>query len=224
MGAAWRSDPGGRSWVPVSRESSFQVSLGRGMLEDLLICQFFSSVKFSCVVMSECSSTRFKKFPGTVPFIMWYIVENVSSKTTCYWGGTCPVLVFNNIANEPVWNGECPRYTQVLFLFTHLGSPASSPYRGAARIKTGKPQVWYSIGKIWNSMPANLCSGVFLYSPISRMFYLWHAVLNDKVHLMLLTASFHSMVAWRRRVYQPRVNSLILRSKITFWWWEPNLK
>ena len=47
MSAAWGSDPGGRYWGPGSGESSFQDSLGRGMLEDLLRCHYFERVKFS---------------------------------------------------------------------------------------------------------------------------------------------------------------------------------
>ena len=59
LGAAWGSDPGGRCWGFVSSKSSCQASLGRGMLEGLLICHSFESEKFSCVARSECSSTGF---------------------------------------------------------------------------------------------------------------------------------------------------------------------
>ena len=81
----------------------------------------------------------------------------------------------------------------------------------SSRMKTVKPQVWYFIGKIWNSMPENFCSWVFPYSSTSRMFYLWHVVFNDKGHIMVLTSSDHSMVVCRGRVRPYRVNSLILR-------------
>ena len=53
LGAAWKSDPGGRSWGPGSSESSCQESLGRGMLEDFLIWHYFAIVKLSCVASSE---------------------------------------------------------------------------------------------------------------------------------------------------------------------------
>ena len=67
LGAAWGSDPGGRCWGFVSRKSSCQASLGRGMLEGLLICHSFERDKFSCVAISECSSTRFFNFLGLRP-------------------------------------------------------------------------------------------------------------------------------------------------------------
>ena len=70
LGAAWISDPGGRYWGPGSRESSCKSSLGRFMLEYSLLCHYFARVKFSCLANSELSSTRFFKFPGTVPFLV----------------------------------------------------------------------------------------------------------------------------------------------------------
>ena len=46
LGAAWLLYPGGRYWGSDSCESSLQASLGRVMLEDLLICHYFVIVKF----------------------------------------------------------------------------------------------------------------------------------------------------------------------------------
>ena len=46
-------------------------------------------------------------------------------------------------------------------------------------------------------------------------------ILNEKYHSMLLTDSGHSIMAWRIWVWIPRVNSLIPRSKIEFWWLDP---
>ena len=65
LSASWGSDHGGSYWGPVSREYSFQASLGGGVLEDLLIFHSFVRVKFSCVAIFECCSARF--FP-----IYWY--------------------------------------------------------------------------------------------------------------------------------------------------------
>ena len=70
MGAAWESYPVERSWRPGSRKYSLQDSLGRGIHEDSLRCHYFAKVKFSCIEISECSSTRFFQFPGTVPFLI----------------------------------------------------------------------------------------------------------------------------------------------------------
>ena len=47
LGESWVSEPGGRSYVPGSREFSFQDSLGRGMLEYLLRCHYFERVKLT---------------------------------------------------------------------------------------------------------------------------------------------------------------------------------
>ena len=85
LGAAWVSDPWGKSWGPGYRYSSFQASLGRGMLDDLLRCHYFLRVDFSCVASSDCSSTRFFQFIGTFPLLMCSTVENVSLNATWYW-------------------------------------------------------------------------------------------------------------------------------------------
>ena len=66
----WGSDPEGRYWRPGSSASSCQASLGRGMLEDLLICHSFARLNFYCVASSECSSNSFLQFPWSVPFLM----------------------------------------------------------------------------------------------------------------------------------------------------------
>ena len=47
LSAAWGPYPGGRYWGAGSRKSSFRDSLGRGMLDYLLRCHYFSRVKFS---------------------------------------------------------------------------------------------------------------------------------------------------------------------------------
>ena len=99
-------------------------------------------VNFSCIEISECSSTSFSLFPSIVPFLMCSTVDNVTSKTSWYWGETCPVLVFNNRAAEPEWNGDSPMYTTVLDLGSHLGSPASPPCSKSYRTMTGHSQVW----------------------------------------------------------------------------------
>ena len=101
------------------------------------------------------------QFLGTVPFFMWSTVDNMLSNTTWFWGETCPFMVFNTRANDHMWNGECPRYTTVLALGSHLGRTADPPCSGASRKNMGQPQVCYSIRKIWNSTPENFCSGVF---------------------------------------------------------------
>ena len=87
MGAAWVSDTEDISWGPGSSESSFQSSLGRGMLDYFLRCHFFVRVNFSCVASSECYYTKFFQFTGTVPFLICSKVDNVFPNTTCYWGG-----------------------------------------------------------------------------------------------------------------------------------------
>ena len=56
---------------------------------------------------------------------------------------------------------------------------------------------------------------------------------KEKGHSLVLTATGHSLLACRSRVQLPRVNYLILRSKITFWpvanmlsptqWFSPNM-
>ena len=67
LGSAWVSGPGFRSWGPVSSDSSFKASLGRGILEDSLRYHYFDRVKFSCVEIYECSSTRFSNLLGLWP-------------------------------------------------------------------------------------------------------------------------------------------------------------
>ena len=86
LGAAWGSYPGGRYWVPGSIKFYCQASLGRLMLKDSIMCHSFYRVDLSCVAIYECSSTRVFQFPVTVSFLVWSTVDNVSSKTTCYWG------------------------------------------------------------------------------------------------------------------------------------------
>ena len=101
LGETRVSDPGVRHWGPGSSESSCQASLVRGMIEGSLIFYYFAREKFSCVSNYEYSSTRFFQFTGTVTFILCSTVGNVLSKTTWYWGGTFPVLVFNTRATYP---------------------------------------------------------------------------------------------------------------------------
>ena len=86
LGGAWWSDPGNIYWRPRSRDSSCQASLVSVMLEDLFICHSFVRLKFSCVDKSECYSTRFSKFTGTVLFLVCSTVDNMLSKITWYWG------------------------------------------------------------------------------------------------------------------------------------------
>ena len=129
--------------------------------------------------------------------------------------------MFNARATEPACNGECPRYTPAFYHGSHFGSPLRPFFSGDSSTKTGQSQVWYSIGKFWNSTPKHFWSGVFPSSSIYRMLYLWHAALKEKGRIMELTTSCHNMVAWRRRIQLPSVNDLILRSTISFLWWEP---
>ena len=72
LGEAWVSDPRGRSWRLGYSKSSWEASLGKGMLEDLLRYHSLEGVKFSCVASFNCSSTRFFQFLGTEPFLMCY--------------------------------------------------------------------------------------------------------------------------------------------------------
>ena len=65
--SAWGSDPGGRYWGPGSSKFSFQDYLVRVMLENFLRCHYFARLKFYCAESSECSSTQFLKFTGTMP-------------------------------------------------------------------------------------------------------------------------------------------------------------
>ena len=77
LGASWVSDPGGRPWGPVSSYYSWKASLGRGIIEYLLRCQYFVGVNFSYVAISECSSTKFFQLSGNVPFLMCSTLENI---------------------------------------------------------------------------------------------------------------------------------------------------
>ena len=70
MGSVWVSDPGGSFGVPGSSDYYLHASLGRGIPEDSLRCHSFARVKFFCVAISKCSSTRFFQFLGTVPFLI----------------------------------------------------------------------------------------------------------------------------------------------------------
>ena len=67
LGATWGSDPGGSSWVPSSSKSFCEDSLGKGILEDLLVCHSFARVKFPFVASSESSYTRFSNFLELFP-------------------------------------------------------------------------------------------------------------------------------------------------------------
>ena len=82
LGKTWVSEPVGRYLGPGYSDYYFQGSLVRVMLEYSLICHSFDRVNFSCIARCECSSTRFFQFPGSVPFLMCYTVDNVSSNTT----------------------------------------------------------------------------------------------------------------------------------------------
>ena len=104
LGATWGSDPGGRFWWPGSSKSSFQASLDWVMLENLLRCHSLARLKIPCVESSEWSSTKFSQFSGTFSFLMCSTLENVLSKTTCYWGKTSPFMVSNTRSNDPAWN------------------------------------------------------------------------------------------------------------------------
>ena len=136
-------------------------------------------------------------------------------------GGKCLFIIFNTSATEPILKVECPMLIPDLSLGSHLVSPSIHPCRGSPITNYGKSQVWNSFAKKWNSTPVNLCSGVLLSSSISSLLYLWNAASNKKIHSMVLAASVHSLMEWRRRVWFPRVNSLILNSTIEFWWGYP---
>ena len=82
LGKTWVSEPVGRSLGPGYSDSYFWGSLVSVMLEYLLRCHSFARVEFYCIARCECSSTRFFKFPGSVPFLMCSTVDNVSSNTT----------------------------------------------------------------------------------------------------------------------------------------------
>ena len=82
LGADWGSYPVGRSWGTGPNKYSCQAYLGIVMLEDSLRYHYFARVDFSCVAISECSSTRFSQFIGTLPLLMCSTVENMLSKTT----------------------------------------------------------------------------------------------------------------------------------------------
>ena len=156
LGTSWAKDTGGISWLNGSRESYFQAYLGGSMIEDQLIWHSFARVKFSFIASYEFSYTSFFQVPWTVPFLMFSNVDNSSSNTIWYWGGTFPFIVFNTSSTDPGCNGECPRYTLVFSLDYHLGIPDRSPCSGSSRIKMGQTQVWLSIVKIWNSTPEKL--------------------------------------------------------------------
>ena len=101
--------PAAGSWGSASRASYYQLSLGRGILEDSFICNSFARVKFTWVESSDCSSTRFFQSPRTMPFLICSTVEKVSLKTIRYWGDTCPVLLFRTKDIDTSWKGECTR-------------------------------------------------------------------------------------------------------------------
>ena len=91
----------------------------------------------------------------------------------------------------------------------------------------GKIRVIPRCGSLWGDFgttPETFCSGIFPSSSTYGLLYLCHASLKEKDHILVLTASGHNLVAWRRRVRLPRVNSLILWSTIAFWWWEPTMQ
>ena len=85
---SWGSDPGGRYWETGSCESSLQASLSTSMIEDFLICHYFPIVMFSCIVNSECSSTRFFQLRGNATLIMWSLMTNYPQCST--WGKAHP--------------------------------------------------------------------------------------------------------------------------------------
>ena len=74
LGTAWVLEPVGRSWGPRSFDSSWQASLVRGMIKYYLRWRSFARVRFSCIVISDWSSTRIFQFPGTVTFLMFSTV------------------------------------------------------------------------------------------------------------------------------------------------------
>ena len=133
------------------------------MREDYFRCHYFAGVKFYYSESSECFSTRVFQFPGTVPFLMCSIVENVSSNTTWYWRGIFSVMVFNTRYTYPVCNLECPRYTPVLAFGSHWGSPARPLYRGAYMMEMGKPRCDIPLGNFGTPLLKN--SGSVYFHP-----------------------------------------------------------
>ena len=109
LGVACGLEPGGRSWGTSYCDSYLHTSLGRGMIDNVFKWHSFVRVKFSFIESSERSSNKFLQFIGTVTLWIRPNVDNVSPKTTWYWGKRCPVLMFNNNSNDPVWDGDCPR-------------------------------------------------------------------------------------------------------------------
>ena len=63
----------------------------------------------SSVEEKDDFSTNIFQLLGTVPERKLETVVKLSSKTTWYWGETCPVDGLRTSATEPKWRGECPR-------------------------------------------------------------------------------------------------------------------
>ena len=81
-----------------------------------------------------------------------------------------------------------------------------------------QPKAYYSVVRIFRFTTSNFYSGALPSEYISRLLYRWHVALNKKVLSMVLVDSGCSVVACRRRFHMPWVNSFILSSTITFWW------
>ena len=103
LGGTWGLVSGGRSWETGSCGYSFQYSLGKIMLLYSLIWNHVSRVNCFCVSTSECSSTMFFQFTGTVTFLMCSTVEKFPYKTTRQCRVTLTAIIFNTISNGPVW-------------------------------------------------------------------------------------------------------------------------
>ena len=127
------------SLVPRSCESSCQASLIRITIKDLFLCNSFVRVKFWSTVSYKCSSSMFFQFTETVPLLVCFTVDKVSSNTTWYWGGIYPVLMLNNKSVNPSWNGKWPRDTWALSVGSYLGIPTRSPCMELSRTNIGQP-------------------------------------------------------------------------------------
>ena len=142
LDVAWVLDTAVRSWVPISCDSSWQSSLGWGMLD------FFWDATLLRRVISPAWWDLNAPLPGFSHFLglfpssfapLWIFFCQIPHVTE----GKCSQFLCL-ILNPSILSGMGSVQGIIFFLYLcyHFYRPVSPPYRGDYRTNTGQPQVW----------------------------------------------------------------------------------
>ncbi len=137
-----------------------------------------------------------------------------------YWGETCAVFGLKTRATLPAWKEECPRYTPMRDLGSHLGGPGPPvDWSRWSKTKTGQKRVWkFFTGIVSRLTPYMVDSGVWPSELTWREFIrsAMAFIANGQKKESIICGQ--CLMPCNRRVHALRVSCLFLFSMMPFWW------